>query len=478
MRLALPLLAASLLAASCAPVPPPSAEPGGRGGDLAITHATVVDVTAASPGAALLPDHTVLVSGGQIAAVGPSAAVRVPRGARVVDARGKYLLPGLWDAHAHVYLAGESALPVYVANGVTTVRDLGGRLPALLEMRRRVAAGELAGPRLYVAGPMLEGAYWLDPVAEQIAGDTLLSRYPYFESLPAVRVTSAGEARAVMDSIRRLGVDMVKVHNLRGDEFRAFASEARRLGIPVVAHSPSRVPVGEVADSGVRSIEHMETVMRRITDTAVAARRAELARVARAGTAVTATLGMVAAFRQVPDSVAWAIVADTAARIDPRRRWVSRGLLDYWRFNLDMKKSDPPNDWVAWYRRIVADLHLAREAGVPILVGTDLGVQMVYPGFSVHDELRRLVVEGGLTPFQAIRGATVLPARTLGVEGRVGTVAPGMEADLLLLDADPLQEVGNTTRIRAVVLDGRLFDRAGLDALLAEGERMARATYR
>lgn len=473
------ILALVLLLAGCAagvPVPPP-AMGDTVGQPLAIVHVTVVDVAARSVEAARLPDRTVLVRHGRIAAVGPSRHVRVPGDARVVDGRGRYLVPGLWDAHSHVGYAGPSALPVYAAHGVTTLRDLGGRLPDLLAWRRRIDAGTLVGPDLYVAGPVVEGAWWLDAVTGMLRRDTVLGAFPFLEASPRLRVASPAEAHAAVDSLQRMGADLVKFRNLRGDEVRALASRGRRLGMPVVGHAPARVPLGEAADSGVRSIEHVETAMLRLPDTAVAVRRAEYARLARAGAAITPTLLTDVAYRQTPDSVARAVIADTANRLDRRRRWVSRDLLDFWRFGLDIKRLEGPADHAASHRRQVADLRLARGAGVPILVGTDFGVSLVYPGASVHDEMRLLVREGGLSPFEVLRGATILPARSIGVEGRVGAVAPGLEADLVLLDVDPLRDVRNVARIRSVVLDGRLFTRAELDALLEEGARMARATF-
>ncbi len=432
-------------------------------GDLALTHASVVDVESGL----VLRDRTVLVRGGRIVWVARAGERGVPAGARVVDAAGRFLVPGLWDAHTHISFAGPRAFPVYAANGVTSVRDLGGRLPDLLAWRRRVDAGTLVGPRLYLAGPTLEGSWWLDRVLRLTTSDSLLGSFPFLQVSPRYRVASAAEARAAVDSLRRLGVDLAKFRNVRGDEFRALASEARRRGMPLVGHAPGNVPIGEAADSGMRSIEHMETVTLSLGSAPPAQRRAQLARLARRGTAITATLFTDIAYRQTPDSVAYAVIADTLNRIDPRRRHLSPELLAFWKFGLDLKKLEGPADWAGSQRRQLADLRLAREAGVPILVGTDLGVSLVYPGSSVHEEMRVLVEQGGLTPLEALRGATLYAARAMGVERSAGTVAAGREADLVLLDANPLDDIRNTQRIRAVVLRGRYLDRRALDALLA-----------
>jgi hypothetical protein len=219
------------------------------------------------------------------------------------------------------------------------------------------------------------------------------------------------------------------------------------------------------------SIEHMETVMLRLGDAAPAARSAQFAWLARRGTAITATMVTDIAYRQTPDSVAYAIIADTLNVIDPRRGFLSPELLAFWKFGLDLKSLEGPNDWAGSHRRQLADLRLANEAGVPILVGTDLGASLVYPGSSVHEEMRLLVEQGGMTPLEVLRGATLYPARTLGLASSAGSIAVGKEADLVLLDANPLDDIRNTQRIRAVVLDGRYLDRGELDGLLESAAR-------
>jgi imidazolonepropionase-like amidohydrolase len=389
-------------------------------------------------------------------------------------------VPGLWDAHAHVTDGGEAALDAYVANGVTTVRDLGGRLPELLAWRAGVRAGTRVGPRLLVAGPILEGAWWLDAVVGMLAADAELRAYPFVEASPRVRVASPADAPAAVDSLVRLGVDVVKLRNLRGDEFRAVAAAARRHGVPLVGHAPARVPIGEAAEAGLRSFEHAETVMLRLGDAPDASRREQLARVARAGAAITPTLVTDVAYRQTADSAAYAVIADTAGTRDPRRRYVSRDLLAHWKFALDLKRLEGPSipgARAASHRAQVDDVRRARDAGVPLLVGTDLGAPLIYPGFAVHDELRLLVGEAGLTPLEALRAATLAPARAMGMADSLGTIAPGRVADLVLLDADPLADIRNAARVRAVVLRGRPLARRDLDALLAAAARTARRSF-
>jgi hypothetical protein len=242
----------------------------------------------------------------------------------------------------------------------------------------------------------------------------------------------------------------------------------------MAGHAPDEVSIAEAADSGLQSFEHIETVMLALGKLGDSARRAQLARVAAAGTAITPTLITDVAYRQTPDSVAYAAIADTGGLTDPRRRLVSRAMARMWKFGLDTKKFEGPEDWAAMHRNQVADLRRAHEAEVPLLVGTDLGVSLVYPGSAVHQEMQLLVEEGGLSPLEALQAATLTPARIFHLEDSLGSVAPGKRADLVLLDADPLSRIANTERIAAVVLAGRWLDRAGLDSLIARSVALAK----
>ncbi len=466
-----PLMAACGTVTSRRPSPIAAVSPGDNapGESVAITHVTVIDVAASVAATASHADQTVLISGGRITAVGATTGVAIPRGARVLDGRGQYLVPGLWDAHGHMALAGEAALPVYVVNGVTTVRDLGGEVSTLLAWRREIGAATRVGPRLLVAGPTIEGAWWLDRVLFALAnGDSLLRTFPIFQLSPRVRLATPDQAAGIVDSLVRLGVDLVKFRNLRGDEFRALGIATRRRGVPLVGHAPRDVSLGEAAEAGMRSIEHAETVTLRLGDAPRSERWAEVTRVAHAGTAITPTLVTDQASRLTPESVAYSVLADTGNAGDPRRRYLTPGLLNFWRFDLASRRLEVPStpaSRASAYRREVADLRLAHDIGVSLLVGTDVGVPPVYPGFSVHEGLQLLVEEVGLTPLEALRAATLAPARVMRMDDSLGVIAPGQVADLLMLDASPLRDIRNTTHVQAVFLRGRPFVHADLDKL-------------
>jgi imidazolonepropionase-like amidohydrolase len=351
-------------------------------------------------------------------------------------------------------------------------------LPLLLEWKRLIAEGKLLGPRLLVSGPAVEGAWWLDEAIEYVSQDTSTYLKQLFAMSPRYRLGSPAEARTAVDSLIRMGVDLIKFRNLRGDEVRALASAARQRGIPLVGHAPDGISLAEAADSGIRSIEHAETISERLKDLDQAARLAQFEAVARAGTALTPTLVMNVGFRLTSDSAVTAILGDTLDRLDPRRRYVPGSFLLAWRWALKDKRAAASVDWVASHRRQVEDLRLARQAGVPLLVGADAGDLLVYPGISVHEELALLVDQVGLSPLEALRGATIYPARNMGLADSIGRIATGQVADLLLLGADPLAEIRNTRRIEAVVLAGRPLLRQDLDSLLARAERWARASRR
>lgn len=443
----------------------------------AITNVTIIDVNATDASTARRTGQTVLIERGEITRIGPATSVRIPRGAHSVDGRAGYLIPGLWDAHAHASQgAGPSALAAYVANGITTVRDLGGRISDVVAWQQQMRDGAIIGPRLFTAGPNLEGAWWLDPATRLLTSDPALRAFPLFEASPRVRLSSSTGAGQAVDSIVRLGVDLIKFRNLRGNEVRAVAAEAKRSRIPLVGHAPRDVSIGEAAEVGMRSIEHAETVTLSLGDADERERRAQFARVAASGAAITPTLVADVAYRQTPDAYARAVIDDADNQRDSRRRYVTGSLLEAWKFGLNIKRFDGPNDWAESHRRQVADMQRAHQLGVPLLVGTDLGVSLVYPGFSVHEELRLIVDEVKLSTLEALRAATVAPARNMGLDDTVRGIAEGQRADLVLLEADPLQDIRNSERIRTVVLNGRVLLRGDIDALLVTAERMARAS--
>jgi imidazolonepropionase-like amidohydrolase len=448
------LICSAILAALAAPT---------RGEDpnaLVLAHVAVIDASGGPP----RDNVTIVVQGDRITAVDPSAKSQVPAGAQVVDARGKFVMPGLWDMHVHLSWAKQSALPALVANGVTSVRDAGGDLEEIDLWRRQIRDGRISGPRILRCGSVVDG--------------------PKPGSLYRLTVTNEAEARQAVRTLKKQGVDFIKIHNaVPREAYFALADEARRAGIKFAGHIPKTIGLMEACQAGQNSIEHMDTLAEGVLASEAAQKGKSLVSVfqefaktsgpelikclAARGSAVTPTL--------IRTATALALM-ETRKEDDPRAKYLSdfaRRRSDQF-YPLTMKIPDAE---VAERRKLFNEFPkfvlAMQRAGVILLAGTDLAGRGIYPGFSLHDELA-LLVAAGLTPLEAIQSATLNPARYFGLEADLGSIASGKIADLVLLDASPLDDIRNTTRIRAVVIGGRYLPRDELDTLLRKAETAAR----
>ena len=444
---------------------------------LAIQHASIVDVRTGTS----IPDQTVVVEFGRIVRVGAANSVRPPAAATIVDGRGKYLIPGLWDMHVHAAWPGLDALfaPLLVANGVTGVREMYGDKNVIAGWKKHYDAGE-PWPRMIGAGHILDGPkpFW--------PGSTV--------------ATNADEARRAVDALKEGGADFIKVYTkLPRDAYFAALEEAKRVGIDVVGHVPDAVSVSEASDHGQRSIEHLTGVTLECSKDADALRAERVTAMNDTSASLLAVYSsqsprilasqdearcaalvkLLARNRtwQVPTLVqlrGFAYLDDSTLTNDSRVRYVPEEVVKSWDWRSDFRfRSRTPDDWAnakRQYRRQLEVLGEMHRGGVPILAGTDLLNPYTFPGFSLHDELV-LLVEAGLSAADALRAATLNPAVFLGTEKTAGSVEKGKNADLVLLDANPLDDIHNTQKVQAVVLNGRLYDRAQLDAMIAERER-------
>lgn len=427
---------------------------------LAILHVTVIDLFGGPP----KMDQTVIVRGGQIVRMGNSGHIAVPSGAERIEAHGKYLLPGFWDAHVHLENSGDYALTLLIANGVTGVRDMAGDLKTVRDWRRQIVAGERIGPRIQVSGPALESASFLDmlPKVDEMFGLHLSS-----EILPTrIGIRNPEDARNAVDRLVEMGADFVKFRTIASREiFLAISDESKKRGISLAGHEPDAVSLAEASSRGLQSIEHLPFLsLGKISD---AARMATFETFARKGTRIDPTLVATLAYRGTPDAEILKIITDKSNSIDTRRRYVSPKLLEFWRAQMVVKQIESPMDWSALINQGYQDLRAMRKAGVHFLAGTDVGAPLIYPGFSLHNELALLVEQGGLTATEALRTAIIEPVLLLGLQRQFGTVEPGKVADLLILDGDPTEDIHNTERIFAVIVGGRLFAREELDTMLA-----------
>lgn len=484
-------LSVALLAIAAARVAPAQTVPPRAA--ITITHVSVVDVATAG----ILPDRDVVVRDGRIVAVDSATAGRTATASAVIDGRGKFLIPGLWDMHVHLGTQGIATkvlFPMQIANGITGVREMTsdcyGRPGCALSMtidtvvgwRREIAAGRLAGPRILASSPMLDG-----PTPTWAYG------YP---------IANAEAARSAVRLFKARGVDFLKVYSLiPRDAFLALADEAKKVGLPFAGHEPLEVTTREASDAGMASLEHghglqegcssrepaLRAEQRRLIDLLISARDhnlltepiyVEQAHAAFASFDETKCHELFATFvrnhtAQTPTLVllqSWAAEHDPARLRDPRMRYVPRVLRDAWEAFADAPQADVPDERTVrkerlwWIEEMIGEM---QRAGVPILAGTEQGgASFIHPGFAIHDELE-LLAQSGLTAGEALRAATLTPAQFFNATDTLGTVARGKRADLVLLDANPLVDIRNTRAIRAVIADGRLYDRAALDALLA-----------
>lgn len=442
-----------------------------RGG--AVSHVTVINPETGQR----LADRTVVWREGRITAVGRAGRVRIPAGMQVLNARGMYLIPGLWDMHAHVVQSTDTAVQgrifrTLVANGVTGVRDMGSFLDTLVAVRRLISTGRIQfHPRLVAAGPLLDGP-----------------RFRWSQAI-AWHVTSAEEGREAVDSLKRAGVDFVKVYtSLPRAAFLAIVDQAKRQGLPVAGHIPTSVSAVDASTVGQVSFEHngmwvydgcvsdattrINNALARWTREGFAAWYAER-RAFHAARNVAACASVYETFRRngtwmVPTIVnelkdGRALAREAYTHLDSASAKACENTVQ----TIEAVPDTLRTGFYADFLREIGELH---RAGIPILAGTDLPNPCLAPGFSLHDELEELTA-AGLSNAQALAAATVGPARFFGAQDSLGTVAVRHVADLVLLEADPLLNIRNTKRIRAVVQSGRLFNRRELDAFVAETRR-------
>jgi len=442
-----PWVAIAVAAQAPAPRPAPA---------LAIRNVTIVPVT----GGPSLPASTVIVRGDRIAAIGPVSAVAIPSGARIVDGTGKFLLPGLIDMHVHLSKNRGSAMGLFVANGVTTVRDMGGDYEELVRWRRDVMAGRRTGPRILMAGPILESVANI----ERMRKDPASERVEPFEKM-RVGVGTPDEARAAVAKLAALEIDFLKVRTVQDRQtYLALNEAANAHGLALIGHPPA-MPAQFILEAGQDGVEH--GFGRAFDKETREERLAVWRRYAAAGVPVTPTLITTEALLAPLDRLR-AIVDDDAGAVEPRRRYLSRFLILDWREQLLEQSPEGQQRQRAGLEPRTREYREIHETGMDLLAGTDAGVLNVYPGSSLHDELALLVKHVGMTPAEAIDRATRRSARALRLADSVGTLERGKIADLLLLDADPLGDIANTRRIAGVVLRGQFFDRAGLEKITAQ----------
>jgi imidazolonepropionase-like amidohydrolase len=416
-----------------------------RGPSLFIANVTVISGTGEPP----RPGMSIVVTGERVDRIAPAADLTVPRDAVVVDGRGKYAIPGLWNLHVHLrsYDSGRLALAGYAAEGIAGVRDMGSQLDDVLRLRDEVTAGAIIGPHIVAAGPIVQG-----PLPFEL---------PLF-----VSVRSEAAARATVRMLHERGVDFIKVQDAISHElYTAVADEATRERIPFAGHVPPTVAAQQASDLGQRSVEHLGGRFWGILVGASAnasALRADEARMYEEGLQALndgrrpEDRNMRAPFmRTVVESYDPGMAASLVDRFRANGTWQCPTLVvlrTLWR---DDEARYTAAD-LAWAERVLEMngemVGLMHRGGVRLLTGTDLPPQE--PGGSIHDELIALV-NAGLSPMDALAAATRNAAEFLGMLDQTGTLEEGKQADVLVLNADPLRDIKNTRAISALFLRGR-----------------------
>jgi len=386
-------------------------------GSTALVGATLVD----GSGKPAVVDAVVVVRAGRISAAGPRASVTIPRDAKQIDVHGKTIVPGLWDMHAHLHQM--EWIPVYLAAGVTSVRDMGNELPFITRLRQTVESGKAPGPHIVLAG--------------LIDGDGP-------NAFGAMSASSPDEGRAIVRRYHDLGFEQMKLYSLLSPAVvGAVCDEAHKLGMTVTGHIPNSLSLLAAIDSGMDHVAHLPLRGDAQSDTV----RKQIAHLKAKGTVVdpTASWGEIGGHSQ----------AEPLESFQPVTAHLPAAFLQSrasgWGTNADTATAH------ARLARTLSLIGALHDAGVPIVAGTDEGV----PGFSVYREME-LYVRAGFSPMDALRSATAVPAIAMRMQREVGTIEAGKRADLLVLDANPLDNISNIRKVRSVMAKGVLYDPAPL----------------
>ena len=447
--------------------------------DVIIHAATIIDVMHGK----LIPNKTIVINGKKIIAVINDQQAASYISENNIDAKGKFLLPGLWDMHMHfgggdtLIEENKNLLMLYLANGITSVRDCAADIsPAVLQWRKEINEGSLKGPTIYTAGPKLEGykSIWV--------GD--------------IEVNNSTELNKAIDSLQKIKVDFVKItdNTMKAALYLEALAETRKRGFQITGHIPAALTLTQVSDAGLSAIEHIGYLLRagnsneagysaKITsgqltvkdynklllqqfDTIAAMK--VYRQLAKNGTAVVPTLSI---------SYTVAYLDKDDHKNDEYLQYIGKGLRNTYNWRVERAAKDSA-DAIQFrhelFERSAGLLPLLQKAGVKIIAGTDAGYlnSFDYPGLSLHKELA-LMVQYGLSPLQALQASIINGPAFFKREKDYGTIAAGKIADLLLLDENPLLNINATEKIAAVIVKGEVYNRSRLDELLQEVKRRA-----
>jgi imidazolonepropionase-like amidohydrolase len=406
-----------------------------RAGALAIVGGTLIDGTGKAP----VADSTVIIEGDRVRAAGPSSQVKIPNGATRIDARGKFVMPGLWDMHAHLFQIEFG--PAYLAAGVTTVRDVGNEFEYATGFRDAFNHGGGLGPRMLLAG-------YIDGKNPDHSFD--------------VQVETPGEARAAVRRYKNAGFEMIKIRdNIKLDQLKVIADEAHRLGMTLTGHVPKAIDAIQAVEAGMDQISHLNFLQPVFVSKSVkpddiptapfdpespeAKQAIEVFK--KHGTVIDPTL-VTLELQVRTTNIPIFSFEPGMAKVAPQ---MVEHLNNIGYPPIAARQARKALDQLM---RILGALH---RAGIPIVAGTDVTI----PGHSLHRELE-LYVKAGFTPMEAIQSATIIPARVMRLDKDTGTIEAGKRADLIIVDGNPLESISNIRKVKTVVTSGRIYECAAL----------------
>jgi imidazolonepropionase-like amidohydrolase len=421
---------------------------------LLLRNVHVVDVAAGK----VTRSQCILIRGNRIAEIAPKIAP--PAGSHVIEGEGEYVIPGLWDMHVHLWFK-EHQFPLYLAQGITGVRDMGSDLERVKAWRREIAAGRLLGPHIETSGPMLDGAASQEP------------------KLPVIVVRTPAEAVATYNQLEAKRVDFIKVgSSLPRDAYFALLDRARKWRVPVAGHVPNEVTVEEAITARQSSMEHLLGVLIACSseEQKLRAGKPDVVRILDTFDPAKADRLFIQMARyeswQCPTLTMWRRAFGWDAEgeaTNPLLESVSPEIRKEWKDDpREVRKRLSTEMFTLRTRQYAALAGIVarmQKHNVPLLAGTDTGDPYTVPGDELHRELE-LLVRAGLTPAQALRAATLAPAKYFDADEALGQVKAGKQADLVVLDGNPLEDIRNTRKVHAVVLGGRYLPHAALRDML------------
>jgi imidazolonepropionase-like amidohydrolase len=427
----------------------------------AITDVAIVDVE----NSITVPGQTVIVVGDKIHQIGGQGTLDISKDAVSIDGHGLYLMPGLVDAHVHYFDA-----PVFgrvlIANGVLLVRDMGMPNDYILKLRDELNRGEMFGPEMIATGAILDGNPPLIPST-------------------SIGIQTPEEGRVAVQKQREAGVDMIKVYSaLDKDVFLAIVDEAKKLGLKVVGHIPDSIYIEDAAEAGLQSSEHwfgFGNVIAKLLEEPVkftfTGLGSDIGYLLRLGEVDSQAMQnfyqrLRASGLTVDPTVVtlknWPNVDSLETSSLPNGEYISQNLLSMWKSQWAGQTEYPDIIWQTWVQ-MVKEMN---QAGIPLMVGTDLMCPGIVPGYSVHEEMA-IWQEAGIPAAAVLRSATLVPAQFMGLGERLGSIREGKTASMVLVRANPLEDIHNAQQIEGVFLRGEYFSREDLDRLLVEARDLA-----